>query len=470
MSNLAEAVAAWPQEGANDAMHFYERNDFKRLLDGSAYMVVGPKGSGKSSLVTYVDRHCRTSGHLCHQLHAQGLNFSRIAATSDEPTELSWFWRQVLMLSAISALNRDRLNDSTLAEQIPLTSDIGEIASVLRRDGFKLSYGGIKLEPSASSMWEDRGYDTKKLLAKIGQSLNEETTVFLTIDRLDLGFSVDQSPEQRRAYLRALSELVNATQAMTEEPAHGGFLKVQPIVLLRTDILAHVPSADRTKRSDMTVRLFWHPGEIQKLLAHRISVDAGLPPNEFARNWNALLFRFKETMEDRFDGKIQKPPFAWLEFRTQWRPRDYIYYLQVAASLALERGMEQIHFDQFVQAERKYSEYVRDQVIDEGIVQIPDIQRRFTELGAMVSPKREDKMWFNWQDFAGAFGEEEASVKPLLQDLYRVGAVGQAADNPVDQHPNTRFRFSYKQQHETELDSTMRQLIVHPALRRALIQ
>lgn len=470
MQSLAAAVAAWPQEGAHDAKYFYERSDFHRVLDGSAYMIVGPKGSGKSSLTNYIERHCVESAHLCHHLDATALNFNRIAKLSDEPTELLWFWRQLLMMSAIAVLNRNRMKNAALAEQVPLTADIGEAASIIRSESFKINFGGMTLAPKSTDMWEDRGYETKRLLAKIGQSLDQPTTVFITVDKLDLGFLPGQSNEQRDAYLRVLSGLVNAAQTMTEEEKFGGMLRLQPVVLLRTDILANVPSGDRTKRADMTVKLFWHPGEIQKLLAHRISVDTGYPSQDFARNWNALLYKFNPTMEDRFDARIDKTPFAWLEFRTQWRPRDYIKYLQLSAQLALEKCSDQIFFDQFVLAEKSYAEYAKNHMTDEGSVHMRNLEHLFSKIKEMVSPRREDKIWFNWQEFAEAFGADEADTKQWLQELYKIGAIGQPAENPVQAHPNTRFRFIYKYQHETELDSGMKQIIVHPALRRALIK
>ncbi len=468
--DLIDAVAKWPQEGRLDSRYLYERADYANLLTGAAFMVVGRKGAGKSAALNYIKKHCTDpTRQLCH-LDARDLNFNQLSDVAAVPAEAQGLWLTIIATAALSQLNRTILRDPTLGELFPDTTAVSEIISFLRHTDINLSYNNTKLIHPKSMPWQERWFASKRFLARIGLQLNMPATIHTTFDSLDASFRHDDTEPQRHTYLRLLEGLVGASQGLADEPNFGGNLTLRPAVLMRTDILTQIPNSDRTKWSDRTVRLHWHPSQMQKLLAHRLSVDTGLPSDDFRTNWSALIDRFgnKDTITDNYDNQTPKRPFDWLDLRTHWRPRDHIVFLKTAAELTQNQNADKIPFNQFVGAERDYSVlYFRSQTVDEGLPLLKDLQERLAQIQHMVRASAL-KRRFSHAEFATAFGTSPEETILLLRKLYELSVVGHATLNAPSDHPNNRYRFKFKDNLYGELD-IKDDVVIHPAIHRSFM-
>lgn len=467
---LIDAVAAWPQEGRFDSKYLYERADYANLLTGSAFMVVGRKGSGKSAVINYLKKYCGdTTRQLCH-LEARDLNFNMLSDVAAVPAEAQGLWLTIIATVALSQLNQTILKDATLADNLPDTTALSEIVSFLRQSDVSISYNGTKLSHTKDMPWQERWFALKRFLARIGQNLSEPVTIHIAFDSLDASFRHDVAKPQRDDYLRLLEGLVGASHGVTDEPLFGGKLSLRPAVLMRTDILNQIPNPDSTKWHDRTVRLYWHPSQMMKLIAHRLSVVTGMHQDDFRANWSALIERFSnnDRINDIYDNQTPKRPFDWLDLRTHWRPRDHIVFLKTAANLAQQQNSEKIQFNQYVGAERDYSVlYFRSQTVDEGLPLLGDLRERLGQMQQMVrgSPL---KRRFSHAEFAATFNTTPEETVSLLRKLYELSVVGHAALNAPSDHPNNRYRFQFKDNVFGELD-VKDDVVIHPAIHRSLI-
>ena len=57
-------------------------------------------------------------------------------------------------------------------------------------------------------------------------------------------------------------------------------------------------------------------------------------------------------------------PFQYITRSTQWRTRDYIYYISQCAKMALEKNENVILSATIKQVDREFSEYLKEEIRD----------------------------------------------------------------------------------------------------------
>jgi hypothetical protein len=464
MSDLLRAISLWRQEAAQEhEKYLYERDDFGELLSGTKFIVSGRKGSGKTATLNYIDRRCRKA-HIPHRhLSARDLDFQSLRELSKNPAQAEGFWREVILSTAIALLNETHLRDTELGFVATATRTVSEIVSYLKEKDFNISYKGLTLIKPKSMNWQDRAFASKRFLQDLAAKISQSVDIVITFDRLDASFRHDATEEDMTSYLRLVEALLSATQAIHESNPFGGRIRVLPIVLVRSDILARVANNDKTKWKDVTIDLVWSPGEIRQLLAHRISVDSGLDGTNFNANWLAVFEKI--TLKDRYDSGREKSSFEWMELRTTWCPRDYIFYVRECAKFAQQQGDDRISFDRLVFTEFNYSSYVRDQLMDEGQPHLPDLHSRLEQLSRLAKDHPQ-KRKFALEEFVTAFELPEDRVRQLLDSLYQLNAIGNLSEG-ASGYVHNRYKFRFKDKFYGALDKKGA-LIIHPGLYRSL--
>jgi hypothetical protein len=468
MPDLLAAVSQWRQEAAQeDAKYLYERPDFHDLLTGEKFIVSGRKGAGKTATLNYIDRHCRATGIPHRHLSSRDLDFQALEDLSRNPAQAEGFWREVILSTAIELLNETYLRDQELGFVAMAARTVSEIVSYLKENDFNISYKGLTLIKPKSMNWQDRAIASKRFLDQLAPRLPHDAKIFITFDRLDTAFRYDATLGQMTAYLRLVEALLSATQAIHEINPFGARVSVIPIVLIRSDILALVANNDKTKWKDDTIELVWSPGEIRLLLAHRISADLGdssIDHSDFAANWDKLFERF--TIKDRYENGREKSSFEWIEFRTTWSPRDYIFYLRECARFSHQHGEKRISFDRMVFTEFNYSSYFRSQLSDEGLPHVPDIRNHLEQLSKLAKdhPRKRN---FTFDEFLGALGLPDNQTGSVLDTLYQLNAIGNLVDGTTG-HSHNRYKFKYKDKFFGALDKHG-DIVFHPGLHRSLV-
>ena len=155
------------------------------------------------------------------------------------------------------------------------------------------------------------------------------------------------------------------------------------------------------------------------------------------------------------------PIFEYITRSTQNRPRDYIRYIQVCASQALEEGREKIT-PQIVKKEGKsFSNYLKTEIEDEIHGAIPEIKRIlniFTKLRKQTLSIGEFRELYESEVASGNIPKRDYQF--VLEILFMFSVIG----NAPKQKTHQVFRYKDK---EARLNMN-ENIIVHRGLFRAL--
>lgn len=193
--------------------------------------------------------------------------------------------------------------------------------------------------------------------------------VFVCFDRIDEAWD-DISVDISR---RVIAGLVTAADSLT--PKYKGY--VRPLIFLREDIFEVLSLNDSNKlREDCGELLHWSRETLMKMLLQRINYYA-------ARN-NKDLVHDVDDLFDRPEMRQRAKPSNYLMKRSMMRPRDMICLLTKTISSMRDDKNDPFSENQSVgnkleaeyiyHAEPSYSEWLKQEVIDEWAVQRPEIR------------------------------------------------------------------------------------------------
>jgi hypothetical protein len=487
---LLEAVSNWRQEAADeDGALFHERSDFSRLMNGAAYIVSGRKGAGKSAMVSYVRRHAaRTKNCLFHALSATDFNYSKAHQLAPSRNDKIGYWREILLMAALSTVNAERLKDAAFLRDMPKASSLTEMNTLLQFVPV-VHYKNTTREVPATATMQDRSFLTKRLAIEAATDLLEPIECYIAIDGLDSAFRHDQSPQEKEIYIALLEALLVAAADLIKERSEFGNIILKPIVIMRSDIIEEIHNNDKHKWYDAMINLTWDRHQIRAMLAHRIAVAAGANPAnaQFAEQWRLLtnmtanvnewfglpiVPRRNSAEESETEGvpaqeRNTRSPFDFIDVRTKRRPRDYVSYCREAAILALNvPRQQQIFVGHFAHAEGPYANLLRETFVDEAKPHMPDIKDRLDQLAALKKKTRANKWQFSIPDFVGVFGGSDEEAKVVLELLFKLDAVGYVKDQGLDLGVD-RYWFHFKEKRPSRLDLSA-DLIVHPGIWKSL--
>jgi energy-coupling factor transporter ATP-binding protein EcfA2 len=345
-----------------------------QIDSGTAYLILGRKGSGKTALVRYYTesptaRHSRAMSLKGYpwSVHAQRIDHG----ASDIEAYVS-SWRYIIATQFASLLLTD-IDDRTsvYAQSLStfLTDNYGSINptidAILRPAALKLSrlsfepqvlgnkLGGIALERNASDM--RLGLELNALTDAILQAVIQLAAAShvprLTIhfDELDQGLSSLDVARQSM-----LVGLVLAVRSVQQESRKSG-LPVSPLVYLRTDLWDELAFSDKNKiTSTSAINLEWTSSTLLELVNARLRKK--LAPHA---SWDSVaessLMRGSQTKWEH------------MVSRTFLRPRDIIRFLNAALEQAKKRQDEPLVFQNpdIVSARDVYSPYLKSELDDE---------------------------------------------------------------------------------------------------------
>ena len=197
------------------------------------------------------------------------------------------------------------------------------------------------------------------------------------------------------------------------------------------------------------------------MLASRISRALSVQgkPLQFDAACNKVFLRQEVSMGTRQKNKM--PIFDYITRSTHLRPRDYIRYLQVCAHEALETNNKIITANIVKRMDKSFSNYLRNELVDEIHGILPDIQ----EILSILSEIRK------WNFSIGEFKRrykvhlnkgviKTRDVDFVLKVLFHFSVIG----NQGRQKNQSFFRYANK---EARLNFS-EQLVVHRGLFKAL--
>ena len=203
--------------------------------------------------------------------------------------------------------------------------------------------------------------------------------------------------------------------------------------------------------------------KVLKCIAYRISKttnnhDSTINANfdyEFAKIFNPRVIYFGNKKSKAIS------VFSYIARSTQWRPRDFIKYIKICAEEACSMGMKYATNEIVKSADAKFSDYLKQEIIDEIFPVLPEINK----ILSLFSSIR--KQSFNPSIFIEEYNKEiekgnikKISAENVLGTLFNYNVIGNI--------PSMKGQVLYKYAFKDARFNLNENIIVHRGLYKAL--
>lgn len=401
--------------------YFYDNGVLKSVIESpSSFLVLGRKGAGKTAVFKYLSENKEQfvgQDDVLIPLSFEDYNWNIHSLLIDknkaESMAYKQSWKFVILIECIKAYkewfttkkikvpasieNANKLLERLFDSPVPSISTlVGR--KLLSLSGMKLPTGGFDLEGGSIDSVEVSGgevsFESVRNDATLQQHLSENIeniinyldksienlggnfpTVYICFDRVDEAWD-DVSFESSK---RVIAGLVTASDSLSSQ--YKG--KIRPIVFLREDIFDVLSINDANKlREDCGALLHWGRSSLSNLMLHRINYYAGVAGVEKIEDIDGMF--------DRKEMRQRTKPLNYLIKRTMMRPRDLISIMgrtiqtmkdKVEDPFAEEKIVyENLEAESIYEAEPGYSDWLKQELIDEWGVQKPIIRDLFNAL------------------------------------------------------------------------------------------
>lgn len=463
-------VNGWKLDAKHDELgkYFYHVEQEKEIRNGEKSFVIGRKGTGKTALSEHI------GGLKQYDLFTQKLTFKNFPFNElysldnnnyTRPNQYISLWKYLIYSSICRMMiqnnNVDEDVRSTLSEVYGSENSINNLKRSIKKwiaKEFSLSIAGaggkLSLDRSEQT-WIDR----LDVLEEVIDDYIDDSLYFIVFDELDEDYKNIVELGQQTDYMSLVTSLFKAVQDI-RSTFNNGRSRIRPVVFLRDDIYDLILDPDKNKWEDFRVDLDWNLGRLKKLLAFRIS-KAAAPDKEslpFEKAWDLLFENTPVGIGTKAKKKV--PVFDYVTRSTQHRPRDYVRYLQVSASQALELGQDIITADIVKKVDKGFSNYLKNELVDEIHGVLPDI----LEIFGVISEIR--KWVFSIDEFREIYSDrlEKGFLQTrdpdfVLRILFHFSVIGNQAGVGVHffRYTNKEAQFNFKEK-----------IVVHRGLFKAL--
>jgi hypothetical protein len=437
-----------------------------KVLKGDKFLILGPKGSGKSAIGSKLELESQNENRLYVQTYYLEdfpyNTFSGILPGREAPeTKFPSHWEFLLLISFMDSFSNDTTCKSTgradINKIIEVLQELGMISGKSLTDivknttkkEFKVSLPKV-LEGSYSSEKETKKLDITLLfnsLQEVCYSLKTESRHIIVIDGLD-----DVLTRREKQYT-SLSALILAADRINTKFSRNN-IGAKIIILCRTDLFEKLPGPNKNKiRQDSAVILDWYQDarnisstNLVKLINLRAKLSLGRDVNIF---------------EDILPLEISPglPTAKALLDHTRHTPRDIIQLLNkiqehtkgtIPTPNEIKNGIRTYSFDYLVPE-------IKDELT--GYLESDEIEQVVKLLGSM------EKSLFNLDDLQSMVENDERfslldSMK-LLNALFDCNAIGTVKGN-------VKKYYSWKYRNRYASFSPNEDIVVHRGLRKGL--
>jgi len=284
---------------------------------------------------------------------------------------------------------------------------------------------------------------------------------YIVFDELDEDYRTVKDTKTSEPYIFLLTSLFKAVQDIKSTFIESEF-NIKPIVFLRDDIYTLIKDSDKNKWRDFKIEIEWNKQKLQNLLAYRISKDFNeegktLP---FLKAWEKVFFREKIGFGNKQEKKIDS--FDFISRSTHLRPRDFIQYIQKCAEETDANGFSFIKEKNIKFVDRAFSNYLKDEIVDEVFPVLPEIEQYF-QIFANI------RKWnFTLQEFTREYNKyldagtiQEKNIDYVLDTLYNFSVIG-------NQHKHLKDKLFFKYLHSNMTFNRTENIVIHRGLFKAL--
>lgn len=468
--SVLEYISEWKLDAKHDEMqrNFYHIKQEEDIIKGKKCFVIGRKGTGKTALSESISSKTQHN-HFSQKLSFKNFPFNSLYALDNKaytrPNQYISLWKYLIYSSICKMMINNEAIENEVREKLSLLFSKDSALNNLKRSIKKwttkdisiklLGVGGKLTVEESEQDWIDR----LDILEEVIEEYLDDSHYYIIFDELDEDYKNIVEMEQQADYISLITSLFKAVQDIRSTFGGNNF-KIKPVVFLRDDIYDLILDSDKNKWEDFRVDLEWNITKIQELLAHRISraVNYDGQISDFKTAWDITFENTPVKMGTR--AKKSLSIFDYITRSTHLRPRDYVRYLQVAAEDTVQSGESKISSATVKKVDKGFSNYLRNELVDEIHGVIPDIQ----EIFSIISEIR--KQVFSVSEFKKVYldrADKDLLVTKdpdyVLKTLFHFSVIGNQARPGVDffRYKNKEARFNFKES-----------VVVHRGLFKAL--
>ncbi|WP_295946531.1 P-loop ATPase, Sll1717 family [uncultured Xanthomonas sp.] len=412
---LEEIRTGWKLDAKVDARrYFYHVSELARISSGEKCYVIGRKGTGKTAISKFIGED---NGHdtFSEKLSFKNFPFNELYGLGNSsytrPNQYITIWKYIIYSNICKMMARNEAISGEIQSDIKRlyapdpTNTVQRWIKRWTANDFSLSLLGFGAKVGMKDLKNEDGWLAKvDVLERVILKYADDSNYFVVFDELDEDYKGMNELAQFSSYTDLMTGLFKAVQDVKTVFSETG-KKVNPVVFLRDDIYSVIMDPDKTKWDDFVIELEWDKAKMRLLMSHRISrsideVGTILP---FPQAWSALF----SSNTIGVSGRSKIPLFDYIARSTFLRPRDFVRFIHTCASLT---SSDKISSSTVLKADKSFSNYLRNELIDEIHGVVPDIKAIFDVLSQIR------KQTFSLQEFYRAFDAKKRDGSIGTQD------------------------------------------------------
>lgn len=465
----------WKLEAKQEDNHrlFYFIEETEKILKGERFYVIGRKGTGKSAIAEYITK-LEDHSIFSEKLSFKQFPFNELYSLDNKkytpPNQYITIWKYIIYSFICRMMIRNQSIDSEIRSKLSKLYEPDPIKSLSRIIskwtatefgvgilGSEIKVGGERKDEFNLGSWEER----TNLLEDIIEGYIDDSKYYVIFDELDEDYRIFESASELKHYEYLITSLFKAVQDI-KGIFRNKSKSICPIIFLRDDIYNLIRDTDKNKWSDFICELEWDIDIIKNMLAYRISKSIDIQSNilPFQVAWDKIFVR--EFVYMGTSNYKRATIFDYMARSTQLRPRDFVRYIQVCAHKTADDGYNLINARTVKLTDKAFSNYLRNEIIDEIHAVLPDIENIFT----IISQIR--KWNFTINEFSRTYNEylrkgtvKEKNLDYVLHTLFQFSVIGTQPRNRKDitffKYLNKEARFNFQEN-----------IVVHRGLFKAL--
>lgn len=457
----------------DSAKYFFYSSEVDNIIKKDKCYIIGRKGSGKSAICEYLIKR-KERNIFSIKLSFKNFPFNELYGLDNQkytpPNQYITLWKYLIYSNVCKLLTTNKnidfkirqelsklypKNDAkTLARTISNWTSAEFGATVLGNGGtFKFS----KEENKNSIPWIDK----VNIFEDIILNYSDNSEYYIVFDELDEDYRQISNEQDSQQYVFLLTSLFKAVQDIKSTFLESG-KKIKPIVFLRDDIYTLIKDSDKNKWRDYKIDVEWNEKKLKNLLAFRISkdFDENISALEFQTAWDKIFYKEQIGFGNKQEKKIHS--FDFIARSTHLRPRDFIQYIQGCAEETSNKGFQFIKGGNIKFVDRAFSNYLRDEIVDEVFPVLPEIEE-YLQIIANI------RKWnFTIQEFTNEYNKylkagtiKEKNIDYVLDTLYNFSIMG-------NQNKHKKDIFYFRYMHSNMTFNRTENIVIHRGLFKAL--
>lgn len=454
--------------------YFFNYSQVDDIIKKDKCYVIGRKGSGKSAICEHI-LDIKEHNYFSVKLNFKNFPFNELYHLDNQkytaPNQYITLWKYLIYSNVCKLMVHNEAIDSKTREALEKLYPKQAIKSLARTiskwtsaefGASVLGNGGnVKLERE-NNRNEIPWIEKTNILEDIIFEHCDKSNYYIVFDELDEDYRTIKNTETSDQYIYLLTSLFKAVQDI-KSIFIDSELNIKPIVFLRDDIYTLIKDSDKNKWRDFKIELEWDKKKLKDLLAFRITKDFNESfdrPFKFQDAWDKIFFREDIGFGNKQEKKLHS--FDFIARSTHLRPRDFVQYVQKCAEETYSKNFRFIKEQNIKFVDRAFSNYLKDEIIDEVFPILPEIEQYF-QIFANI------RKWnFSLQEFTKEYNKyldagtiKERNIDYVLDTLYNFSVIG-------NQHKHRKDKLFFKYMHTNMTFNRTENIVIHRGLFKAL--